>query len=138
MLVTARRTQQGFLCERSALLQCSTGQPALSGRGKTHTILLACYSSAHTDTGARSPSPSAAAAHACMFVRRAAAHWENLESSPPRAAKRIRTGRLAQCPASVGRRGGPSPKAPWARIVTHACRQHGHGHAYPGLLYIFR
>ena len=90
MLVTARRTQQGFLCERSALLQCSTGQPALSGRGKTHTILLACYSSAHTDTGARSPSPSAAAAKE-----------QGRRSSP--AAKRIRPDRSPRPVSGLGR-----------------------------------
>ena len=77
----------------------------------------------------------------CMHVctpRRGRLGKIGVLSSPcGKAHPEFRTGRLAQCPASVGRRAGPSPKAPWARIVTHACRQHGHGHAYAGFLYIF-
>ena len=122
-VVTARRIRQGLLCERRALLQCSTGQPALSGRGKTHTARM------HTQEHARLPRLLPRPLHACLY---AAPRRRNKEGGRPlRQSASGRTGRLAQCPASVGRRGGPSSKAQWGRLVTHACRQHGHGHAYP-------
>jgi hypothetical protein len=87
-----------------ALLQCSEGNQALSGRGKTHMLvpyraslavccrarpMLACLYAAPRQTGILPCCPSIP------------------------AAKRIRP---ASGPVSVGRRGGPSPKAPWGRL----------------------